>query len=408
VCAVAAVDAGSAGGGDGAATDHAQSLVIDSSHGVADSAADTPTAADVRLDATVAPAVLTITGGPDLGTVILGDTGTPVTFTIANTGSGDATNIIVTSNNSAFVLGNDGCTGQTLPKMIGNCTVTLTFSPSDTGLSGAYSGLLTASSTGVNPVGLPITATALKPATLTIAPNPLAFEGIPLNTQSGDKTLTITNTGGVTTGALTLPSGLGNGFAISGNTCSAPLLPAQGCTMAVTYTPESVAWASFSFTVTSASGATATEFLTGTGRQLAPDAAPDAQPTLDAMSTPTPDAGPEAAPSGPCGPGYQMLTYYGGTDSRYCYPDPGYPFLVGGLNPCAGLSPSGGPAAGTWIWDDGYYCHCYNQVAALCCPPLYQVCDMSTTPPADLYCYPQYTAGSATDPGGALLSCPVY
>jgi hypothetical protein len=213
---------------------------------------------------------LVITGGPDLGTVALGEVGTPVTFTVKNTGGTDATGVAVTSNNAAFVLGNDGCTGQTLAKTTGTCTVTLTFAPSATGLPGAYSGLLTASSAGGTPFNLPVTATATKPAILTIVPNPLAFEGISLNTQSGDETLTITNTGGATTGALTTPAALGNGFVISGNTCSAPLLPTQSCTMSIRFSPGAIAQATWTFTVTSASGAKATEALTGTGKQPTP------------------------------------------------------------------------------------------------------------------------------------------
>ena len=107
---------------------------------------------------------LIITGGPDLGTVALGEVGTPVTFTIKNINGTDATGVVVTSNNSAFLLGNDGCTGMTLAKMSGTCTVTLTFAPSKDGLPGAYSGLLTVSSDNRNPFNLPITATATRPA----------------------------------------------------------------------------------------------------------------------------------------------------------------------------------------------------------------------------------------------------
>jgi len=210
---------------------------------------------------------LVITGGPDLGTVALGDVGIPVTFTVKNTGGTDATGVSVTSNNAAFVLGNDGCTGQTLAKTTGTCTVTLTFAPSATGLPGAYSGLLTATAAGTNPFNLPVTATATTPAILTIEPNPLAFNGIALNTQSAAGTLTITNTGGASTGAITVPAGLGNGFLLSGNTCSAPLLPTQTCTISITSTPGAITPSTWTFTVTSASGATATAQLTGTGKQ---------------------------------------------------------------------------------------------------------------------------------------------
>jgi hypothetical protein len=211
------------------------------------------------------PSNLTITGGPDLGAVALGEVGTPVTFTVRNTGGTDAMGVFVTSNNSAFVLGNDGCTGQTLAKTTGTCTLTLTFAPSATGLPGAYSGLLTASSEGGNLFNLPITATATKPAILTITPNPLVFGTIAVNTQSADEKLTITNAGGASTGALTVPSALGNGFVISGNTCSPSLVPTQSCTMSIRFIPAVTNQATWTFTVTSTSGAFATGALIGTG-----------------------------------------------------------------------------------------------------------------------------------------------
>ena len=223
-----------------------------------------PTTATITGLAT-GPSNLVITGGPDLGTVALGQTGTPVTFTIKNIGSTDVTVVTVTTNNSVFVVGNDTCTGLVLPKTTGTCTVTVTFAPSASGLPGAYAGLLSASSTPGSPFNLPITATAIKPAVLTITPNPLVFEGILLNTQSGDRTLTVTNAGGASTGTLTLPSALGNGFVVSGNTCSAPLLPTQSCTMSIRYTPGTITQSTWNFTVTSASGAFATAQLIGTG-----------------------------------------------------------------------------------------------------------------------------------------------
>ena len=223
-----------------------------------------PTAATITGVAT-GSAQPTITGGPDLGTVVLGETGTPVTFTIKNSGGTDATGVTVTSNNTAFVIGNDGCTGMTIPRMTGSCTFTVTFAPPASGLPGVYTGLLAGSGIGSNPFNLPITATAVKPAVLTITPNPLVFEGIPVGTQSGDKILTVTNTGGASTGALTVPSALGNGFVISENTCSAPLLPAQSCTIAVRFSPVVVSQATWTFQVIFGPGVFATAMLAGAG-----------------------------------------------------------------------------------------------------------------------------------------------
>jgi hypothetical protein len=114
---------------------------------------------------------------------------------------------------------------------------------------------------------LAIKGMAIMPPNLTIMPSPLQFDGIPLGTQSGDKLLTVTNTGEATTGALTVPSVLGAGFVLSGHTCTAPLEATKSCSIAVRFSPAAIAEASFSFEVSSASGAVGTAVVRGTGRE---------------------------------------------------------------------------------------------------------------------------------------------
>ena len=96
----------------------------------------------------------------------------------------------------------------------------------------------------------------------------MAFNGVSLNTKSADQTLTITNTGGSTTGALTTPSRPWQRFRNFWKQLRSGVeAPNQSCTMAINFTPGAIAQSTWTFTVTSASGASATAQLTGTGKQ---------------------------------------------------------------------------------------------------------------------------------------------
>jgi hypothetical protein len=240
-------------------------LVVTDSDAPADSVTATVTGPDELTS------VLNIIGGPDLGTAALGETGTPVTFTVRNGGGTDAVGVVVSTNNPAFVIGHDTCTGQTLAKTTGSCTLTVTFAPAENGITGVYAGLLTASFTGGNPFNLPIIGTAVKPATdggvgdsggagdghpgdasgpkpdvaipdgpasVRVAVNPtvLYFGSVDVgSTSSAPSSVTVTNLGpatSLTPQIVPVPSP----FTLAGNTCN--VLPANGtCTISVSFTP---------------------------------------------------------------------------------------------------------------------------------------------------------------------------
>jgi hypothetical protein len=207
-------------------------------------------------------------GNPDLGTVALGETGTPVTFTLKNVGGTDVIGIAVKSNNSVFVVGNDICTGITIPKATGTCTFTVTFVPPKDGLPGVYNGLLTVSFGGGSPCLFPITATAIKPASdagvsdaggpsdggtgdgfrldaaipdgsalvrVAVSPTLLDFGSVDVGSTTWvPSSVTVTNLGPATslTPYILQPSP----FSLAANTCST--LPANGtCIISVAFTP---------------------------------------------------------------------------------------------------------------------------------------------------------------------------
>ena len=207
-------------------------------------------------------------GTTDFGSVPLGSSGTPTIFTIKNTGNQPATGVALATTDPQFVIGSNTCSGLTLAPITGSCTFTITFTPS--GTPGTSAALLTTTYANGSPTSLPIQGTAIKPPVLTITPTPLAFDGIVLNQQSGDKVLTVTNSGGATTGLLTLPIDLGAGFVSSGNTCTTALQATESCSIAIRFTPVGISLVTFTLTVSSASGAVGTAVLTGTGRAPTP------------------------------------------------------------------------------------------------------------------------------------------
>ena len=228
-----------------------------------------------------------ISGSTDFGSVTLGSSGNPVVFTINNTTDQPATDVAVATTDPQFAISSNTCAGTTLAPFTGTCTFAITFTPS--GTLGVIKAEVYASYAGVAS-SLPIQGTAIAPPTLTITPTPLAFDGTVLNQQSGDKFLTVTNSGGASTGVLTLPTDLGAGFVISDNTCTAALQPTETCSIAIQFTPTMVAQVTFAFAVSSASGAVATAFLTGTGR-IPPPLALDPREVKNCGEPTSPDGG---------------------------------------------------------------------------------------------------------------------
>ena len=193
----------------------------------------------------VGPSQLVLSGSPDLGIVVVGATGTPVSLTLKNGGDNNSGAIALSTNDPgefAVVTATDTCTGVDLKKNA-TCTFSMTFTPS-AGAAGVLTARLTASGASTaNPAVLGLTATAVPPAKLVAAPVALDFGSIPTNQESAPLTLTISNSGGAPSGPLTV-SNTGAQFKIKGDTCTGASLTAAGttksCTIIVTFTSVAV------------------------------------------------------------------------------------------------------------------------------------------------------------------------
>src|SRR5208283_3092177 len=212
---------------------------------VADATTATDTVSANLTCVSVGPTTITVTGTANLGSVVVGNTGTAQTFTVTNSGTTATGTLTVSVADPQFVTSSDTCTGTSLAAA-GTCTISVALKPTTVGQLGT---ILNVANAGGTPGSIQLSGTGLPPGALTITPSSKDFGSIPLNTVSADVSFTVSNGGGAATGALTV-SAPGNGFVVSGNGCAAALQPTQTCVIAVHFAPTVVGNATGTLTVT--------------------------------------------------------------------------------------------------------------------------------------------------------------
>jgi hypothetical protein len=202
---------------------------------VTDSGAGASSVVATLTGTAIAPSTLALTGGPDLGSVVVGATGTAVSFTLKNNGGNNSGAIGITPSDGQFVLSADTCSTTDL-KPAATCTFSLQLKPA-AGAVGVLTGRVTATGAATaNPTALTITGTAIPASNLVASPTVLNFGSIPTSQESAPLTLTITNNGGATSGVLT-QTNTGAQFAVKSDLCSGSTLAAgASCTISVTFT----------------------------------------------------------------------------------------------------------------------------------------------------------------------------
>jgi Abnormal spindle-like microcephaly-assoc'd, ASPM-SPD-2-Hydin len=211
------------------------------------------TPATAALNGTaVSAAILAITGTQDLGSVTVGQGGTPSTFTFTNSGGAASDLVAIGVTDAQFTIGNDLCSGLALAAGTA-CTVTVIFTPASAGLKTtvltARSGATVAAQKQIQGTGV-----VVRVAALSMSPPTLDFGTIGVSTTAGPHTFTVTNTGGTATGTLAttlldnLTSGGASQFTYT-TTCGPALAPGAACLVAVTFAPTTAGSASANFTV---------------------------------------------------------------------------------------------------------------------------------------------------------------
>ena len=147
------------------------------------------------------------------------------------------------------------------------CTVTVRFNPSVVGTVTAYLSVDEGALAFLNAAYAPLTGRGLAPANITVTGNPPVFPNTAVGGAPSSRTITLTNTGEVASGAVAI-SAVGGAdaamFTTSG--CAGPIPAGNSCNLVVTFTPANVGPKSASFTVGATPGlATTTVTLNAMG-----------------------------------------------------------------------------------------------------------------------------------------------
>jgi hypothetical protein len=241
-------------------TSHIKLAIADANDYALDSSVFIKGGSFTSSDATLTPA------SQDFGSVAVGSSSEPITFTLANVGTNsiDLGNITLTgpfteTTDCGDGLNPAGTNGST-------CTIQVTFTPT---ASGAATGTLTVNYTTVGSntpqsVSSSLTGTGTGGGgggTITLSPTSLTFTTV-IGTTSAAQAVTITNTG---TAAVTVSSVTAtNGFAQTNNCTS--IAASATCTINVTFTPTSTEPVNGNLVINdSATGSPHTVALSGTG-----------------------------------------------------------------------------------------------------------------------------------------------
>ncbi|MBL9016285.1 MAG: choice-of-anchor D domain-containing protein [Myxococcales bacterium] len=221
---------------------------------------------DAAPDAPLTPAALSMMPmSADFGTVTVNTTSGAQTFTVTNGGQAESGSIsaIVSGANAGDFTVQNGCT--TLAGG-GTCVVSVTFRAST---PGAKSGTLVVTGSPGGTAMATLNAAAVAPTALTITGSPFDFGNVVVGTTTTvNRVFTVTNSGGVTSGTLTVtPAGSNPAqFVKTADTCNGQTLAAgANCTFTVNFAPTSIGAKSASFDVSANPGGLVSGAVSGTG-----------------------------------------------------------------------------------------------------------------------------------------------
>lgn len=232
--------------------------------------------ASVALDGSgLSPAALSA-DPPSLsfGTVTIGSNGS-IGLNVHNGGdlsTGTLSRMVMGTNASLFTTTNDSCSNHTLAAG-DSCTLTVVFTPTS---SGDASATLTVGD-GVKSAQVPLSGKGATPGAIMLTPSGSIALGTVSLGSSAPSTITVKNTGGTTLNSMsTVVHGTdAAAFPVDTDNCGGKSLAAGAtCTISIHFAPTATGDKIATLTVSAASGATASDTLSGTGKAhliVAPD-----------------------------------------------------------------------------------------------------------------------------------------
>jgi hypothetical protein len=194
-------------------------------------------AAVIGLDAASTAALGLSPGSYDYGTVALQTISTIVDYTVTNDGAVATGPLTAALSSTEFYIVGDSCTGTMLaPQAM--CVVSVKLYPSSVGPKSAT--LTVGGSPGGTAVAT-LTGVGAENAKLDVTPTAYNFGPWAPGQTSSNATFTVTNVGGVSTGAPTVTvTGTDNGaFPVIANVCTNALAPNDTCQILVVFVPPS-------------------------------------------------------------------------------------------------------------------------------------------------------------------------
>jgi hypothetical protein len=226
---------------------------------------------DAQTDVEVDPA-LSMDHQPwyDFGDVVVGTTSASVELTVKNVGGRPTGPIggawLSGGGATAFVITADGCAGRQLAATE-SCIVQVALG---TATAGIYSAVVSVSASPGGLASTTLKGRALTPSSLSIAPSAGDFGSRVVDGETFDVVFTVTNTGGATSGSVSLALGgsdAGQFAFVAGGTCDAApaLAGGQSCKTTVRFAPTTVGSKAASLTADASPGGPAVAALSGEG-----------------------------------------------------------------------------------------------------------------------------------------------
>jgi hypothetical protein len=197
----------------------------------------------------------------NFGNQVVGTTSSAAPITLTNTGNAtlNITSVTIAGTNSGDFSQTNTC-GASLAANA-SCTLSVTFTPTASGLRSGSLTITDSASPATQSVSL--TGTGVATPLVSLSPPSLTFPAQKVGTSSSAQSVTLKNTGSA---VLSITSITVSGDFSQTNTCGSSLAANASCTLSVTFTPTASGLRSGSLTITdNASPATQTVSLTGTG-----------------------------------------------------------------------------------------------------------------------------------------------
>jgi alpha-tubulin suppressor-like RCC1 family protein len=195
------------------------------------------------------------------GAVLLNASTQPVVFTVLNTGAGATVTptVQLSGDGAAQFAQTNTCTAPLAGGAA--CTVSVRFAPTARGAASAFLRV----SAGSSVVTASLSGQGLAPAALSFDQTTLQFPDTVVNASAPTRTLTLTNSGDVTSSAISTTLAPG-GFARQTDTCAgATLAPQASCAVEIAFSPYSGTLFQTTLTAAAQQGGNLSVLLSGTG-----------------------------------------------------------------------------------------------------------------------------------------------